>query len=516
MPITIQEYLSGIFPREFKANQNGFHYNKIRYKYSELVEEHLLLTKLNEADVGEAEILEFLSLNDKKKSSYVVDQLSKIERQRLQSVRDAFAQDNDELFEVEFDPLDFILLNDLSTDRTLVYSKPLQMITDISHLSLLNLCTKNERATLTENVTPSKFIYDPYNLVPFVKQSTGHYEYVRVNLYSPPEWLKSVKARLGTPAKMPPIIQEFLDHLFPDKKALKYTLNWFHYALTQRNETYLVLNGKKGAGKGILCDLAKMLVGEDNYGIANESLLSKEFNAVLDKKRLVNYDEQKIGKGEHTRLKRYINKHQNIEKKGIDADKASEIFNSYIITNNDVTDMYLETDDRRFSVVEMCEIPLKTVWSKAKIEHLVDLIETDQETAEEFGRYIYQFRDKEFDVHIPFIGPTFFNLCYYSLKAWQRYMVDKIITGDKDQWTLRELKRGVGEEAGLAGTNKYFPSNAERVNDFLKNYLHSGSEVLGELIKDEDNSWIIKVNPKYIEESTVETHDHSDIVSSIL
>ena len=396
--------------------------------------------------------------------------------------------------EIVIDRTNLVPVLDLKNAEIILFNKKTKTISEICFKAWERKLSKLEMSLVSETMRDALLTYDPYDLETFVPVIWEGMEVLKVNTYTPPPWRKS---REPDKVEMPPIIWDLLEHLFPDDKCLDFVLNWMYLALIKRNETYLVLNGAKGIGKGIFCSVLAALVGREHYTDAPVSLLSGHFNAALDKKRLIVLDEFKVYKNEHTKLKKYINKFQNIEKKGIDADRASEIYNSYVVQNNDVTDMYIEADDRRFSVPDLTARPITDTIPQKDLDKLViELEDSESELVKQFGYYIYKYGErKDLNSFSVYRGAHFWTLAYHSLREWQKFIVDKIINKEDVEFRLKDLAREFKKDS----SNQFckFPRNYQKVRDFLNNYKHGGSdEVLGEVEKI-DNEWFIYPSEEY-------------------
>jgi len=270
-----------------------------------------------------------------------------------------------------------------------------------------------------------------------------------------------------------------------------------YYALVSRNETYLMLNGAKGAGKGLFCAMAAALVGQDNYSEAPDTLLESGFNSVLDKKRIILMDELVIDKQKHTRLKRYGNSKLNIEKKGVDADKAVETYNSYIINNNDESDVYLEHDDRRFSVPTITHKRLRDIMSDEEISELHSEFENpDSDMIWKFGYWLFHRQAKKYSKFDALKGEKFYRLVEASLHQWQKFLVGAVQNADTEYLSLSNIRRA----SSVNNKMSKFPQDVKKVNDFLTNYLVNGEHSLGELVQYEGET-CIKVNKIFVKET---------------
>jgi len=326
----------------------------------------------------------------------------------------------------------------------------------------------------------------------YVSESDYGKECTHINTFKRPEWQlprELLHEERKEFCKLPTIIDSFMRHLFPDDNCRDYVYDWLHYALAKRCETYLVLNGAKGIGKGIFTDhLCRSLLGKENFVIAPPGALESNFNAILKDKRMIAFDEFRIDDEDKiNKLKRYINRDQTIEHKGVDIGKTIETFNSFIISSNSLADMRISWDDRRFSVLDICDTKLNEVWTKEQIENLIEELEPTSKTMQEFGYWLLyrSSRDNEFAVYK---GKHFYKLCYSSLPEWSRVVIDEILGAKSDSVDDAQLKLAYKESNPMGK----FP-NPHKVEDFLKNYKHEGKYYLGEFKRD-NRSWYIQVD----------------------
>jgi len=383
---------------------------------------------------------------------------------------------------------DYKLCRDMEKDVLLLYNNKGDIVSKINPEAFIKSLPRLEREDFRDSATQSLFVFDPYDITKAREKPYETSTIMEINLYTVPPW------QLGEVipnAKCPSIIWEFLTHLIPDEVCRKHVLAWMHFALTDRCETYLVLCGDKGIGKGVFCSsLLKKLIGEDNYNEPPLSIFSKEFNGSMERKRLLVFDEVQVTtKANMQTAKRYINKYLSFEKKGVDATNATEIFSSNIMSFNGVDDLKLEWDERRFTVPELVETRLDKAWSKAKIKDLIWTIEEDEEAIKQFGYWILQMNiSGELDPSSEYKGPHFWRIVYASLTGWQKSLVDAAISGTKAEI---ELKNVQGSTKKLANS-EIMPKDIEKISRFLKGYKHLGEKVIGELIDNET----IRFNPE--------------------
>jgi len=479
---TLEENLANYLLDNFditKANENNIWVGGARSSRKQFCEKYMKSTLLTEAQV-----FEIVDWNEGDRSTFYRKVFDAVGGFLIDETLGKFEEG--ELPESELSRGHFIPLLDIRTDSVIMFNTVSNQLSEVSFKAWERRLSKDERAIVNVKMRDALLTYDPYDLKSLVHTHFEGFQVLKVNTYIPPKW-RSRPAPESV--KCPERIWRILTHLFPEQRCLDYVLNWMHISLTKRNETYLVLNGSKGIGKGVFCSILSALVGRENYDEAPSSLLTGQFNSVLDKKRAILMDEFKVGKSEHNKLKRFINKYQNIEKKGIDADKSTEIYNSYLISNNDLTDMYLESDDRRFSVPDLTSKLMTEVMTDEEAESLLYDLEHDEELQYEFGYFVFlygkQQRLNQFSV---WKGPRFWELVYTSLKEWQKMIVDKILSCDDEEYEIRALAKEFNAENAQMSK---FPNNIKRIETFLINYFHLGVERIGKVERLDDRYYII-------------------------
>jgi len=388
---------------------------------------------------------------------------------------------------------DYEMFIDVVTNNEILVHRKTGDISQLHPRIWDRLLSKEEKALLPPKI--GYLTFDPYQIEPYVMSELDGSQVLQLNLYIPPKWMleEGTHKRISlTPDEVedlecPEEIMDFMSHLFPEEKCRDFVFSWMHFALVSRSETYLVLNGKKGAGKGVFCDvLLSNLVGENNYRLAPESILDSIFNSSLDKTRMLVMDEIKVNTISHlNRLKKYINSKQNIEKKGIDADKVVETFSSNVISNNSIMDMLLEWDERRFSVPEITEIPLLSIWDQDEIDEFVAAMK-DPIVQKQFGFWILHKAKKENATAFSlWKGDRFNTIVYFSLAEWKKTIVDVILSRQEESISVKELKKDYKNR--VESTNSRFPAKMKRIESFLEDYLHEGKYNLGKLVFDKDD-----------------------------
>lgn len=323
----------------------------------------------------------------------------------------------------------------MEEDEIFLIDEDMGIVSEIKYTSWLKAIDPEYRKALQNTPMPiAKFYFDPYSdeRVRRGDVDSGTKEMVFVNKYSHPIW----RANAQPSEECPKFLSDFMNHLLKgNQEQVGYCLRWMAEAVVGRNETYLVLNGDKGVGKNTLYEIMKAVVGSRYAVTAPQSLTTSHFNSVLNDKRLILLDEYKINRVTHLALKKIINKYQTIEKKGYDADKEVETFNSFMIFHNDISDMYLEQDDRRFSALDITTENLLKLWSAEEIDgYLAELNNPNSELVRSIGEYLLFIAQSEFKNAVPFRGQKFHDIVEYNMPTWLQISVAMIEN--------REVKKG--------------------------------------------------------------------------
>lgn len=417
-------------------------------------------------------------------------------RQRL------FKSDGEQIRSFVYDTVvPFISVRD--KNKTIFFDKITKKITDLDYGTYCQVIDKNFQI----KPMPCVIEFNPYRPEQMYAGEYLGQECTHINTYSKPQWQFAKKLSAEEAQKystLSPVIDDFFNHLFPDPTCKEFVYDWLHFALSSRCETYLVMNGAKGVGKNVLSNIiCASLVGKDNHKIAHKGALD-QFNGILSECRMIVFDEFKIVDDEAINaLKRYANADQMIERKGIDVGKTEKTYNSYIICNNALTDMKIEWDDRRFSVVDLTSVKLEEAWSADKIKYFLDAMnDPESEEIRGFGYWLLYRKPTVMKTAFSvWKSHHFYRLCYTSMPEWAKMIIDEITTGNpKAYYDEAELKMMLKERTN--GMNR-FPQRT-KVEDFLKNYKHKGENYLGTIEMDE-RTYYLQVSPEFVKSTADST-----------
>ena len=401
---------------------------------------------------------------------------------------------------------------DMDTDEVYLMDEENSLISEIKYNPWLRSVSPDfKKAILSEAIPMARFIFDPYDHTKLRKETIDNdsREMVVVNQYEKPHWMYGVNPS----PECPGFLTEFMEHLLPDKEQIKYCLSWMAESVFGRNETYLVLNGDKGVGKNTLYEIMKAVNSPRYSVIAPQSLTTSHFNSVLKDKRLILLDEYKITRGNQLFLKKIINKGQTIEMKGFDANTEIETFNSFMVFHNAVSDMYLERDDRRFSVLDITDKSLLSMWTPEYIRDLITVLEDPRSgLVKSIGEYLmWIHQNVEFKNNTPFKGAKFHEIVEYHMPLWLRVVIAMIENGEVKKGEIsfkKEIEKRT--ESAMLGSKK-IQWRASTLAKVLKEYRYKDLYSIGSIEKGKGKgaSLILKVNPSLLEHFGYDT-DNGD------
>jgi len=350
-----------------------------------------------------------------------------------------------------------------------------KLLYDCEHKKLANITwdafiqyySKEEKEALEQEAVLCNFFFNPKEEHLKLDDSDGRW---LLNKFVPPGWEdKDIEAVL------PKEVEFVLNHLFADDVSREYAEKWLYQAFTIRNQHYLVLNGGLGIGKGLFVSLAMSLVGFENSNTTTGGFLSTVFNDPMRHKRLLFLDEEVVTKKNKHRIKKYINNMLSFEGKGKSVTELEDNHCSFIVANNNITDVHVEGQDRRFAVMELTETSLPEVLSQEEIDSLAERFEDpDSELIAQFGNYLKEkYEGTDPIPQVPPKGPTFWKLVHASYTEWGKIIVNYSDKGEIRVKALRELAKKLGVNT--------FPSNYAKIEDFLRNCIAENGDRLGVL-----------------------------------
>ena len=205
---------------------------------------------------------------------------------------------------------------------------------------------------------------------------------------------------------------------------------------------------------------------------------------------MIVFDEHIINTDERVaKLKDYINPLQNVELKNKNALKNVRTHNSYVITNNSVTDMRIEQDDRRYSVVDMTTSRLEDSIPASEIGQFTDDLANSIDFQVALGNWIINHgRCKEYDNFKAWKGDRFHVLVQASLSSWKKYILELFGSNEKGfEIGHTDLKRKFRRDK-----DSYSMAEINKVEEFLDTHKLPDGRKIGKLLKSEDLGYYLK------------------------
>lgn len=336
--------------------------------------------------------------------------------------------------------------------------------------------------------------FDPYSLDSMVTRSHKYLnvDILHLNTYVPPKW-RFVHAK----PKFEGFIKTLIDHLFPIPEEREDVLDWLHYAITRRNGTVLCLAGPRGTGKSLLMQIMSYLVGEEYAEVVNKEILEDKFNSAFKNKRLIIFEEVEVSDSVAlNKLKSWGNDRIVLEQKGEDS-QTIDNFTSMSILLNDISQLKIQPQERRFSVPQVAELDLRTVIPEIEIQEFADSMSQDDMFTEiaEFGEHLLARRPNRSYMYA-IKNDYYYLICSLGLREWQSFLIDYLLQYGEEGVTIptkkiqqafkAKYKNGDKETTGVR-----FPDRGSMFESFLKDYKHRGECFIGRLSKVEDNGHMV-------------------------
>jgi len=190
--------------------------------------------------------------------------------------------------------------------------------------------------------------------------------------------------------------QPLLDHIKNrwcncDEDQYNYVLNWLAHIVQKpwiKMGVVLCLRSKQGAGKGIILNIMRKIIGDKHYFQCNNlDQLTGNFNGIGEGKILTNLDEAFWGKDKKKEgmLKNLITEETKLVNKKNKENYIIEDFCNYLVSTNNDCFIPASENERRFYALEVSD-ELSGIQTKDK-KDLIDLLLNCP--PESFAKYLY-------------------------------------------------------------------------------------------------------------------------------
>lgn len=248
------------------------------------------------------------------------------------------------------------------------------------------------------------------------------------NVYTPPVW-EDHKHWEDLPDSLPPLFKKLIIHLFPLREEQRYFLSWLHDSLFSRAFVFLILCGDPGVGKNRLKLVLRGLHGHSNSIDGKKSTLVERFNSQLGEATLAWFDELHYDAGMENTMKELQNDSISIERKGVDATRATKIYSSIAISNNKPRDNYIAFDARKFVPLVLTKRRLETSMTPEEIDELTKKVEDptseffDPKFLAQIAKWLKRRGKSKKWPNLEYKGPMFWTLAHTSMTRWQKILV---------------------------------------------------------------------------------------------
>lgn len=385
------------------------------------------------------------------------------------------------------------LINNIQNEKeTVFFNLKVREKLDITMDSVIQHGIFQTKKEVYERAIPGVFEFMPFVEDTVVYDRPFHGGTVTAfNTFIPPFWTKMQPTNAS---ECPDLLKRLLHHLFPDEDSREYVLSWCHHAITSRNDTILCFIGERATGKTLFMEFMEKGFGKRYYELLSKNFFGT-FNGNIKEKRLAVLEEVTVEDDEHVNiLKRITNDTIPIEAKGKDSVTLPN-YMSLVLINNHLKGLRIEPLERRFSVVDIGNVPLAKTYSKEDFELITQLKNTrdDEEPHEiivNFFHWLTKTYKPKYDNKAPFKKEYFYKVVYEGLHSWKKEIINYIrelgVRGVP--FKLSDLRKYSKARQG-GESNLKFGQDATR--EFLRDYVHDGLFKLGEMVELEDKGKVV-------------------------
>lgn len=331
---------------------------------------------------------------------------------------------------------------------------------------------------LAERTIDVDFVYDPFSDGKKLRKTDHGYTF---NTYTGADWPEGWTPP-SDPVKPPELWAEFMGIFVPDEPCRRATEAWLRDAVFTRADPILVLCGIPGVGKNIFIQIfARALVAKHNFALASPRF-REGFNSQIANCRVFYMDEVALDPKLREQLKAYHNSTAAIEKKGKDAETIENIWASFAVSNNNLTNIKLEYNDRKFFAPDLGTKNLDAYWPKSKQAAFVALAD-DRDYLRELAGYLYSYYPEGASRSYP-KTEILKRIAFAQYPVWFRHLYD--VCHEAEIVREREFNRklGLGRKTGITDIYK--------IEELVKHFRATFETSLGEVLKDDDNHWVVR------------------------
>lgn len=322
-------------------------------------------------------------------------------------------------------------ISDLTLNIDISNADNIFLTDDKGYLSLVDyrIMANHLSYSDVEVISRARKVYPKYNPRSEVKMYVGEVpgysgEFTIFNKYLPPAW----RALPDTNSPPPKLFLKLVNHLWPDLEDRAFGLYWMRKSIVGRAKTFLMLCGPAGVGKNRLKLLMTAAHGPMNAVDGKKSTLTTQFNSQLSEGTILWFDELKFNESEENAMKEIPNESVSIEQKGVDATRRTELYGSYIISNNKPRDNYLSMDARKFVPLTLNTRRLEESMTMEEIETFSNKCDVEKDTFDarfvaDICYYLINKCDSDKWPVDEYKSKMFYILTHTSMSRWQKRVV---------------------------------------------------------------------------------------------
>ena len=325
-------------------------------------------------------------------------------------------------------------------------------------------------------------VFNP--LIPDLKFETtepavfGYQKIIALNTAVPPKWMLQASKKVKPGLKG--FIGKLVSSLFPEEEDRERVLDWCHYTLVKKNGTVLCLAGARGTGKTTFTEIMSHVVGPQYQEIVSEGVLAGQFNAQFYNKRLIVFDEVALKEHETiNKIKSWCGRTISVEKKGEDA-FTTENYASMVFLMNDILDLKIQPQERRFSIPAVAEDNLRRKIPEKEISEFYARMNSEsQEFLDEVAEFALFLKDRKpkFDPEVPIRGKRYWEVTSMSLTEDKSRIRDFILENAEEGVAIPISVILPNEEGKRPTLGK------DKTKGFLADFLYMANYRLGTVVE---------------------------------
>lgn len=248
------------------------------------------------------------------------------------------------------------------------------------------------------------------------------------NMYAPPAWTR-YRGWDKLPDKLPTEFNKLIRHQLPIPEEREFFFAWLHDSLFKRSYTFLILCSSPGTGKNRLKLVLRALHGHLNTCDGKKSTLVERFNSQLSESTLAWFDELRYDADMENTMKEIQNDSISIERKGVDATRATKLHASLVISNNIPRDNHIAFDARKFVPLMVTNQRLEKSMTPEEIDALTNKVEDpasdtfDLKFIAQIAKWVKKHGRSKKWPNLEYKGPMFWTLAHTSMTQWQKKAV---------------------------------------------------------------------------------------------